>query len=939
MGVNALWQLLRAEGLVEHYAGAAPADHAAIVEAVDGAAIAVDLSTWIMQADQQQALLPHFSKEERCMKIAFERALQWLRHGCLPVIVVEGEAPEEKRAEQQRRFASRNGYAGGGSQRGNSQFQRLGRTVGGLLERLGVPVFYAPGEAEAVCAALSRAGCVDGCGSNDSDCLVYGAEAVYHTLKLSTILPRECEMKRVRLSSIRRRLELQSGGARALCVLGVLSGSDYDLDGAAGVGSAGGLALARHLLQGDTDDSRVLERLAEAVQQPTNQHLLDLKQCTGCQACGHEGGKAGKIKRHSSRNVCPCCPPTETGHCRDHAFERCQCAFHRLETERRAERILERVRKSPGFLEEAQAAIAVFERQGVEADAYVRRRLAELGGRTGERLRWLRRPSVQGVFDVLDSKRRQLLWSLADVRSKLLPVLLEWDLKQQGLRQAGEDGAGEVEFQAAEIQKVHGHKAKLEALTAAHWRYVVRWERLDRDLEPVGLLEVRAKKPRGKAAAVAAAAAEGAEEGEEGGGPPLSQAAGGGTGDEEAVETLTLREFDARWMKEQPAEHRAVRISAVHALLPALEDSYQQRLAGGGPGSAGKKRASKASGKAAAGSGGRGRGGGKAAAGAAGGAGATSAGGSLRSADVLRELQSLMAEEAAAEPQAQHAQRQRQQERQQPAAKASGQTDGDITRFMPQRKATGETPSAALQSTASAAAVAAAAAAPKHKPSGAAAAAAAGKGYGLASGSGAASGKVRQALGRPQTDAHLPGSAAEVQSLLGRVMGPPAQQRPQQAQQQQQKPQRPPPAQQASPQKRLRSPHSSPPGAAAAGAGDSPVGSPGFEIVLSSPESPGQQRQLGGGRVRPREESASPPPLSQRMLQAAQMLQQEAAAQLEQQQQVAEAAELGQQAQQQQAGKARRSTGLPRQQAQQRQQQAQQRQQLGSPIDLTFDSD
>lgn len=54
----------------------------------------------------------------------------------------------------------------------------------------GLPVFYAPGEAEAVCAALSRAGCVDGCGSNDSDCLLYGAEAVYHTLKLSVSVER-----------------------------------------------------------------------------------------------------------------------------------------------------------------------------------------------------------------------------------------------------------------------------------------------------------------------------------------------------------------------------------------------------------------------------------------------------------------------------------------------------------------------------------------------------------------------------------------------------------------------------------------------------------------------------------------------------------------------------------------------------------------------------
>ena len=52
-------QLLRAEGLVEHYVGAAPADHAAIVEAVDGAAIAVDLSTWLMQVGSFISMLPN----------------------------------------------------------------------------------------------------------------------------------------------------------------------------------------------------------------------------------------------------------------------------------------------------------------------------------------------------------------------------------------------------------------------------------------------------------------------------------------------------------------------------------------------------------------------------------------------------------------------------------------------------------------------------------------------------------------------------------------------------------------------------------------------------------------------------------------------------------------------------------------------------------------
>ena len=58
------------------------------------------------------------------------------------------------------------------------------RSLPNLAHPQGLPVFYAPGEAEATCAALNRAGCVDGCASSDSDTLLYGAEAVYHTLKL-----------------------------------------------------------------------------------------------------------------------------------------------------------------------------------------------------------------------------------------------------------------------------------------------------------------------------------------------------------------------------------------------------------------------------------------------------------------------------------------------------------------------------------------------------------------------------------------------------------------------------------------------------------------------------------------------------------------------------------------------------------------------------------
>lgn len=165
-------------------------------------------------------------------------------------------------------------------------------------------------------------------------------------------------------------------------VLPLASSSDYDLDGAAGVGSAGGLAVARHLLQGDADDSAVLERLAAAVrvsrreearhagqqltrlaralscsgrcaalpqrprsaqhptmQRPPDAELLSLTKCTGCASCGHEGGRLNKIKRHSSRNPCACCPPAADGHCPAVAFDRCGCVFHARETERRVSRL------------------------------------------------------------------------------------------------------------------------------------------------------------------------------------------------------------------------------------------------------------------------------------------------------------------------------------------------------------------------------------------------------------------------------------------------------------------------------------------------------------------------------------------------------------------------------------------------------------------------
>lgn len=48
-------------------------------------------------------LLPLRPQPPPSPALRIPQALQWLRHGCLPVIVVEGRAPEEKREAQQQR--------------------------------------------------------------------------------------------------------------------------------------------------------------------------------------------------------------------------------------------------------------------------------------------------------------------------------------------------------------------------------------------------------------------------------------------------------------------------------------------------------------------------------------------------------------------------------------------------------------------------------------------------------------------------------------------------------------------------------------------------------------------------------------------------------------------------------------------------------------------
>jgi len=352
MGVANLWQSLGHCGAVEAFSGATPDGHARLMAEVQGTAVAVDLSPWIVQAATQPALQEHYATPTaRALHVVLWRTAHWLRHGCLPVFVVEGATPPEKMERLRERFAARTGAGGGGggygggyggdvmgftsamaagprargnqgaasgggrstnnnnnanqnSGNGSSRLDATGRAVRELLDALGVPHVQAVGEAEATCAALSACGWVGAAATLDVDALLFGAQAVWRQAHLPYDAPNRAELVMCRMSSVRRALGLERGGQAALVAVAQLAGGDYHVRGAARVGDALALQAVRALLAGaggNGGDEGVCRALAEALERGPDPALAALTKCTGCRTCGHESGGRGAVARHAAK--------------------------------------------------------------------------------------------------------------------------------------------------------------------------------------------------------------------------------------------------------------------------------------------------------------------------------------------------------------------------------------------------------------------------------------------------------------------------------------------------------------------------------------------------------------------------------------------------------------------------------------------------------------
>ena len=179
--------------------------HPDLLRRVRGKTVAVDLSIWIFEATSQRELAEIFTPAGQVAKVVFERACNFLRHGVVPVGVLDGVPPPEKL----RRLGLLTAAGAGGG-----EFKKLGEVARKVLAALGLCAVAAPGEAEATCAALNARGLVDACATGDGDALLFGATTVFKTLKLYADNPELSRLERCESAWIGDALELDEDTRR-----------------------------------------------------------------------------------------------------------------------------------------------------------------------------------------------------------------------------------------------------------------------------------------------------------------------------------------------------------------------------------------------------------------------------------------------------------------------------------------------------------------------------------------------------------------------------------------------------------------------------------------------------------------------------------------------------------------------------------------------------
>ncbi|KAL2097946.1 hypothetical protein ACEWY4_007153 [Coilia grayii] len=146
----------------------------------------------------------------------FFRTLTLLEHDIKPVYVIDGRPPEQKRDVLERRAQNAGWRFRPHTNAVSSQTQDYLQ----LLKLIGVPVVMAPGDAEACCAHLVKAGIVDAVASEDMDTLAFGGSILLRQLNAK----KDSDVTEYCLSKILEILQLSQEEFVDLCIL---LGCDY----------------------------------------------------------------------------------------------------------------------------------------------------------------------------------------------------------------------------------------------------------------------------------------------------------------------------------------------------------------------------------------------------------------------------------------------------------------------------------------------------------------------------------------------------------------------------------------------------------------------------------------------------------------------------------------------------------------------------------------
>ena len=193
----------------------------------------------------------------------FSRSLNLMGKGVKLVYVFDGKAPELKFKENEerigRKILAQEKYEEAASEddfeamnKYSKQFVRLNKEMiedsKELVSALGLPIVQAPSEAEGQVAYMCKSGLVDYASSQDYDSLLFGAPKLIRNLTLSQkrkITGGKTVFTFLELVELDKVLNELGLNQEQLIVLGILTGTDFNVGGVKGIGPKKALKLIK----------------------------------------------------------------------------------------------------------------------------------------------------------------------------------------------------------------------------------------------------------------------------------------------------------------------------------------------------------------------------------------------------------------------------------------------------------------------------------------------------------------------------------------------------------------------------------------------------------------------------------------------------------------------------------------------------------------------